>query len=140
MDYITASSMEWMEMDAGTIHFHAVDTWTVNVEWIASLHIHNTGKQNSSRLVTVSLEYMLSAIRSLGSLLAKEETSRLTRTEEEHVLTMVLLLVLHDVCFHSLMISVSISDSSVGLRIWCLHAWSSPDWSVLYLQADVLSE
>src|SRR6478735_6475514 len=37
MDYVTASSMEWMEMDARTIHFHAVDTWTVDVEWIASL-------------------------------------------------------------------------------------------------------
>jgi hypothetical protein len=33
MDYVTASSMEWMEMDARTIHFHAV------VEWIASLDI-----------------------------------------------------------------------------------------------------
>src|SRR5687767_5880779 len=30
MDYVTASSMEWMEMDARTIHFHAVDTWTVS--------------------------------------------------------------------------------------------------------------
>src|SRR6478735_6778668 len=38
MDYVTASSMEWMEMDARTIHFHAVDTWTVDVEWIASLY------------------------------------------------------------------------------------------------------
>lgn len=37
MDYVTASSMEWMEMDARTIHFHAVDAWTVDVEWIASL-------------------------------------------------------------------------------------------------------
>jgi len=37
MDYVTASSMEWMEMDARTIHFHAVDTWIVDVEWIASL-------------------------------------------------------------------------------------------------------
>jgi gamma-glutamyltranspeptidase len=37
MDYVTASSMEWMEMDARTIHFHAMDTWTVDVEWIASL-------------------------------------------------------------------------------------------------------
>jgi hypothetical protein len=26
-----------MEMGARTIHFHAVDTWTVDVEWIASL-------------------------------------------------------------------------------------------------------
>jgi hypothetical protein len=30
-------SMEWMEMDARTIHFHAVDTWTVDVEWVAGL-------------------------------------------------------------------------------------------------------
>jgi hypothetical protein len=37
MDYVTASSMEWMEMDARTIHFHVVDTWTVDVEWIACL-------------------------------------------------------------------------------------------------------
>ncbi|KAG7424398.1 hypothetical protein Forpi1262_v014434 [Fusarium oxysporum f. sp. raphani] len=43
MDYVTASSMEWMEMDARTIHFHAVDTWTVDVEWIASLHSSNLG-------------------------------------------------------------------------------------------------
>ena len=41
MDYVTASSMEWMEMDARTIHFHAVDTWTVDVEWIASLNVVN---------------------------------------------------------------------------------------------------
>ncbi|KAG8670743.1 hypothetical protein FPOAC1_003977 [Fusarium poae] len=29
-------------MDARTIHFHAVDTWTVDVEWIASLLTANT--------------------------------------------------------------------------------------------------
>jgi hypothetical protein len=28
-----------MEMDARTIHFHAMDTWTVDVEWIASLWV-----------------------------------------------------------------------------------------------------
>jgi hypothetical protein len=32
-----------MEMDARTIHFHAVDTWTVDVEWIASLSTSNAG-------------------------------------------------------------------------------------------------
>ncbi|KAF5625606.1 galactoside o-acetyltransferase [Fusarium sp. NRRL 52700] len=50
------------------------------------------------RLVTVSLGYRLSAIRSLASLLHKEDISRLTPTEEEQVLAMVLLLVLHDIC------------------------------------------
>ncbi|KAF4331983.1 hypothetical protein FBEOM_14227 [Fusarium beomiforme] len=40
----------------------------------------------------------LSAIQSLAALLHKEDTSRLTPTEEDYVLAMVLLLVLHDVC------------------------------------------
>lgn len=59
--------------------------------------MHNTGSYHSSGLITVSLGYRLSAIRSLASLLAKEETSVLTHIEEEYVLAMVLLLVLHDV-------------------------------------------
>ncbi|KAF5722943.1 hypothetical protein FMUND_2300 [Fusarium mundagurra] len=65
---------------------------------LSACHMHNTGHANSQRLVTVSLGYRLSAIRSLASLLHKEDISRLTPTEEEHVLAMVLLLVLHDVC------------------------------------------
>ncbi|KAL7765695.1 hypothetical protein ACKLNR_003611 [Fusarium oxysporum f. sp. zingiberi] len=65
---------------------------------LSACHMHNTGNANSQRLVTVSLGYRLSAIRSLASLLHKEDTSRLTPTEEEYVLAMVLLLVLHDVC------------------------------------------
>ncbi|KAF5556275.1 hypothetical protein FNAPI_5798 [Fusarium napiforme] len=64
---------------------------------LSACHMHNTGHANSQRLVTVSLGYRLSAIRSLASLLHKEDISRLTPTEEEHVLAMVLLLVLHDV-------------------------------------------
>ncbi|KAH7178291.1 fungal-specific transcription factor domain-containing protein [Fusarium sp. MPI-SDFR-AT-0072] len=63
---------------------------------LSACHMHNTGHANSQRLFTVSLGYRLSAIRSLASLLHKEETSRLTPTEEEYVLAMVLLLVLHD--------------------------------------------
>jgi hypothetical protein len=39
MDYVTAGSVEWMEMDARTIHFHGVDAWTVDMEWIASLSV-----------------------------------------------------------------------------------------------------
>ncbi|ENH66985.1 hypothetical protein FOC1_g10004616 [Fusarium oxysporum f. sp. cubense race 1] len=65
---------------------------------LSACHMHNTGHANSQRLVTVSLGYRLSAIRSLASLLHKEDTLRLTPTEEEYVLAMVLLLVLHDVC------------------------------------------
>lgn len=61
--------------------------------------MHNTGHANSQRLVTLSLGYRLSAIRSLASLLHKEDTSRLKPIEEEYVLAMVLLLVLHDVRF-----------------------------------------
>ncbi|KAL5602195.1 hypothetical protein FOBRF1_009728 [Fusarium oxysporum] len=65
---------------------------------LSACHMHNTGHANSQRLVTVSLGYRLSAIRSLASLLHKEDTSRLKPIEEEYVLAMVLLLVLHDVC------------------------------------------
>jgi hypothetical protein len=64
---------------------------------LSSCHMYNTGHANNQRLVTVSLGYRLSAIRYLASLLHKEDTSRLTPTEEEYVLAMVLLLVLHDV-------------------------------------------
>jgi hypothetical protein len=67
--------------------------------------MHNTGNYHSSGLITVSLGYRLSAIRSLATLLAKEETSLLTHIEEEYVLAMVLLLVLHDVYLHSLALS-----------------------------------
>lgn len=66
---------------------------------LSACHMHNTGHANSQRLVTVSLGYRLSAIRSLASLLHKEDTSRLKPIEEEYVLAMVLLLVLHDVRF-----------------------------------------
>ncbi|SPJ70391.1 uncharacterized protein FTOL_00119 [Fusarium torulosum] len=65
---------------------------------LSACHMHNTGNDHSSGLITVSLGYRLSAIRSLATLLAKEETSLLTHIEEEYVLAMVLLLVLHDVC------------------------------------------
>ncbi|KAF5976051.1 hypothetical protein FCOIX_7305 [Fusarium coicis] len=65
---------------------------------LSACHMHNTGHANNQRLVTVSLRYRLSAIQSLASLLHKEDISRLTPTEEEHVLAMVLLLILHDVC------------------------------------------
>jgi hypothetical protein len=64
---------------------------------LSACHMHNTGHANNQRLVTVSLGYRLSAIRSLASLLHKEDISRLTPTDEEHVLAMVLLLILHDV-------------------------------------------
>jgi hypothetical protein len=56
MDYVTASSMEWMEMDARTIHFHVVDTWTVDVEWIASLVTRMRPCLNSSALPAIVCE------------------------------------------------------------------------------------
>ncbi|KAF5666651.1 hypothetical protein FHETE_6150 [Fusarium heterosporum] len=65
---------------------------------LTTCHMQNNGNYNHSRLITVSIEYRLSAIRSLASLLAKEDFSRLSCVEEEYVLAMVLLLVLHDVC------------------------------------------
>ncbi|KAF5020016.1 hypothetical protein F66182_7952 [Fusarium sp. NRRL 66182] len=65
---------------------------------LSACHMHMSGKDSSQRLVTISLQYRLSALRSLASLLLKEETCELTRCEEKYILAMVLLLVLHDVC------------------------------------------
>ncbi|KIL94321.1 hypothetical protein FAVG1_02884 [Fusarium avenaceum] len=56
---------------------------------LSACHMHNTGNYHGSGLITVSLGYRLSAIRSLATLLAKEETSLLTHIEEEYVLAMV---------------------------------------------------
>lgn len=39
MDYVMPSVVEWVEMDARSIHFHGVDAWMVDVEWIASLEL-----------------------------------------------------------------------------------------------------
>ncbi|PCD29819.1 hypothetical protein FGRA07_10823 [Fusarium graminearum] len=61
-------------------------------------HMHNTGNSDSQDLITASLGYRLSAIRSVASLLIKEETPGLSHSEEEYLLAMVLLLVLHDIC------------------------------------------
>src|SRR6478735_3425347 len=63
MDYVTASSMEWMEMDARTIHFHAVDTWTVDVEWIASL------AENTAKIIFIAVP--------IGKLKSRHEVRRL---------------------------------------------------------------
>ncbi|KAI1741175.1 fungal-specific transcription factor domain-containing protein [Xylaria scruposa] len=65
---------------------------------LSACHLHLSGRHESQRLVTISLRYRVSALHSLGSLLSKEEVSGLTISEEEHVLGMVLLSVLHDVC------------------------------------------
>ncbi|KAI1746648.1 fungal-specific transcription factor domain-containing protein [Xylaria castorea] len=65
---------------------------------LSACHIHLSGRRESQRLVTISLRYRVSALRSLGSMLSKEEVTGLTISEEEHVLGMVLLSVLHDVC------------------------------------------
>ena len=37
MDYVMPTAVEWMEMDARTIHFHISTQWMVDVEWIATL-------------------------------------------------------------------------------------------------------
>ncbi|CEI39904.1 hypothetical protein FVEN_g2177 [Fusarium venenatum] len=65
---------------------------------LALCHMYNTGNCNDQDLITASLGYRLSAIRSVAALLLQEETSTLTRIEEEYLLAMVLLLVLHDIC------------------------------------------
>ncbi|GAW17732.1 hypothetical protein ANO14919_071980 [Xylariales sp. No.14919] len=65
---------------------------------LSACHLHVSGKNESQQFVTLSLRYRVSALHYLGSLLSKEEASGLTIPEEEYVLGMVLLLVLHDVC------------------------------------------
>ncbi|RGP78952.1 hypothetical protein FLONG3_2857 [Fusarium longipes] len=64
----------------------------------SSCHMYNNGTYVGQDLVTLSIGFRLSAIRSVASLLRKEQVSALTRTEEENLLAMVLLLVLHDIC------------------------------------------
>ncbi|KAH7257863.1 fungal-specific transcription factor domain-containing protein [Fusarium tricinctum] len=61
-------------------------------------HMHISGRESSHYFVAASFRYRLSALHSLGSLLQREEASRLEPLEAEYVLAMVLLLVLHDVC------------------------------------------
>jgi 2-polyprenyl-3-methyl-5-hydroxy-6-metoxy-1,4-benzoquinol methylase len=39
MDYIMRRAVELMEMDVRSLHFHGVDAWMMDVEWIASLRI-----------------------------------------------------------------------------------------------------
>lgn len=59
--------------------------------------MHFSGRDESQECFRTALRHRLAAIRALGSLLLKEETSKLSSAEEEAVLAMVLLLVFHDV-------------------------------------------
>lgn len=60
-------------------------------------HMDNSGIYNNEGFESLSMGYRLSATRSVASLSLKEEMSELTHAEEEYLLAMVLLLVLHDV-------------------------------------------
>ena len=66
---------------------------------LSSSHMHNIGLYNNQGLESLSMGYRLSATRSVTSLAQKEEMAGLTHFEEEYLMAMVLLLVLHDVCF-----------------------------------------
>lgn len=63
----------------------------------SACHKHLSGTDESQHFVTTALRYRVLALRSLGSLLLKEEMEGLSSSEEEFVLAMVLLLVFHDV-------------------------------------------
>ncbi|QKX57861.1 uncharacterized protein TRUGW13939_04981 [Talaromyces rugulosus] len=65
---------------------------------LSACHMHISGRNESQHFVTISLQYRVSALHSLGALLLQEEATGLTNSEEECVLGTVLLLVLHDVC------------------------------------------
>lgn len=59
--------------------------------------MHLSGRNDSQHFATISLQYRVSALHSLGALLLQEEVSGMTVAEEEYVLGIVLLLVLNDV-------------------------------------------
>ena len=61
--------------------------------------MHSSSLYNDQGLESLSMGYILSATRSVASLAQKEEMFELTHGEEEYLMAMVLLLVLHDVCF-----------------------------------------
>ncbi|KAH6886424.1 fungal-specific transcription factor domain-containing protein [Thelonectria olida] len=65
---------------------------------LSACHMYLSGKDESSQHVTTALQYRVSALHSLASLLLKEESAGLSSSEEEFVLAMVLLLVFHDIC------------------------------------------
>jgi len=60
-------------------------------------HMDNSGIYSNEGFESLSMGYRLSATRSVASLSLKDEMSELTHAEEEYLLAMVLLLVLHDV-------------------------------------------
>ncbi|KAH7192919.1 fungal-specific transcription factor domain-containing protein [Fusarium flagelliforme] len=60
-------------------------------------HMDNSGLYSNEGFESLSMGYRLSATRSVASLSLKDEMSGLTHAEEEYLLAMVLLLVLHDV-------------------------------------------
>ncbi|KAI9146854.1 hypothetical protein HJFPF1_13422 [Paramyrothecium foliicola] len=60
---------------------------------LSACHMFISGNNDSQHLMTVSLQSRVSALRSVGSLLLKEEVLGLTATEEECLLCTVLLLV-----------------------------------------------
>lgn len=83
-----------------------------------------SGKTDSRRSVTLSLQFRVSALHCLGSLLLKEEVSGLTSDEEEFVLGMALLLVLHDVG-NILFRYRNTAYTYLGMRNWSFVSWSS---------------
>lgn len=92
----------------------------------SACHMHLSGTDESQHFVTTALRYRVLALRSLGSLLLKEEMEGLTSAEEEFVLAMVLLLVFHDIC------ETGISSHGAhltGIAFLCARLASPPDFS-----------
>ncbi|OLN88087.1 hypothetical protein CCHL11_00006 [Colletotrichum chlorophyti] len=91
---------------------------------LAACHLNLSPSGSNHVDMAVALQHRVSALNFLSSLLIKEEVHRLDATEEEAVLAIILLLVLHDIC------EMGISSHAVhltGVSFLCSRVASSPD-------------
>ncbi|KAJ4122925.1 hypothetical protein NW768_009915 [Fusarium equiseti] len=98
-------------------------------------HMYNSGLYSDQGLESLSMGYRLSATRSVASLSQKEKMYGLTHVEEEFLLAMVLLLVLHDVCISTMSTEGGHLDgvSSLCKRIATQGDSSPPSETVMFL-------
>ena len=76
------TAVEWMEMDARTIHFHISTQWMVDVEWIASLRASNATHKLERKFS--NLENQVTELNAQNRAL-EEELSKLKATMEDKI-------------------------------------------------------
>lgn len=95
---------------------------------LTACHMRCSGIGDGQHLLALALQHRAAALQSLSSLLLKESHAGLTRDEEEFVLAMVLLLVLHDVrrtYIHISLVLESPAHTELDLRIRNIQPWRS---------------